>query len=180
MGPGQRRHTGPATTESLVLGPKSYVSPMVVHGSVIIPGDKSITHRALLLGGLSGGRSTLRGALTSLDAKSTARVLRALGVRIGTLRVGREVHIVAPGHLVPPRSPLKCGNSGTTARMGLGVLAAQPFEAVLAGDRSLQRRPMARVTQPLGEMGGRFTFLGREGCLPIRVLGGEGRLRSIS
>ena len=64
--------------------------------------------------------------------------------------------------------------------MGLGVLAAQPFEAVLAGDRSLQRRPMARVTQPLGEMGGRFTFLGREGCLPIRVLGGEGRLRSIS
>lgn len=153
---------------------------MIVHGSVTVPGDKSITHRALFLGGLSGDRSILRGALTSLDARSTARVLRALGVRVSRLQVGHEVHIVAPRHLVPPRSLLKCGNSGTTARIGLGVLAAQPFEAVLVGDRSLGRRPMARVTQPLGEMGARFTFLREEGYLPLKVRGRGGRLRSIS
>ncbi len=144
---------------------------MRVGGSVQVPGDKSITHRALLLAALAPGTSRIRGALTSLDARSSARVLRQLGAEVGALRTGHEVTIRGVGRFQRPTGALNCGNSGTTARLLLGLLAAHPFQAALTGDGSLRRRPMRRVTEPLTLMGA--TFEGRDSDrLPLVVRGG--------
>ena len=144
---------------------------MIVRGSVTVPGDKSLTHRLLLLAGLAPGRSRLRGALTSLDARATAAVLRALGVVLSPLRAGREVQIVGRRRFRPPAATLDCRNSGTTARLGLGLLAAHPFSSRVTGDASLRRRPMRRVTEPLSRMGARFEP-GDADQLPLLVRGG--------
>jgi 3-phosphoshikimate 1-carboxyvinyltransferase len=143
---------------------------MNITGSVRVPGDKSITHRALMLAAMAGGTSHLGGALTSLDARSTARVLRDLGARISPLRAGTTVVIAGPGRLRRPDRPLNCGNSGTAARLILGLLAAHSFRASITGDRSLRRRPMRRVTEPLSLMGARFEGVG-DG-LPLQIRGG--------
>ncbi len=137
------------------------------------PGDKSITHRALVLGALADGPCLLDRPLTSLDARSMAGALRRLGVTISPLRPGKRVTVVGRGlrGLRPPGAVLHCGNSGTTARFLLGVLAAFPFAAKLTGDASLRRRPMRRVTVPLSAMGARFEELHGDG-LPIIVHGG--------
>lgn len=144
---------------------------MVVDGTVRVPGDKSLTHRLLLLAGLTPGRSRLRGALTSLDARSTAGLLRAMGVLVSPLRSGAELVVVGRKRLCRPGRVLDCGNSGTSARLSLGILAAHSFRASLTGDASLRRRPMRRVTEPLALMGARF-----EGDdpdrLPLTVRGG--------
>ncbi|MEO6057372.1 MAG: 3-phosphoshikimate 1-carboxyvinyltransferase [Gemmatimonadales bacterium] len=144
---------------------------MIVGGSVRVPGDKSITHRALLLGALARGTSRVRGALTSLDARSSARVLRQLGARISPLREGAVVSIEGSGRFRRPDGVLDCGNSGTTTRLLLGLLAGHDFAATLTGDGSLRRRPMRRVTVPLTRMGARFTEHGGDG-LPLAVRGG--------
>lgn len=123
---------------------------------IIVPGDKSITHRALFLASLASGESVVHDALSSLDTRSTARVLRRLGVEIGILRPGRPVVVRGRRRLRPPATALQCGNSGTTARLLLGILASHPFAARLTGDHSLRRRPMRRVTEPLAAMGARF------------------------
>ena len=143
---------------------------MKVAGTVRVPGDKSLTHRAFLLAGLVRGTSWVGGALTSLDARSTARVLRALGVTVSPLRAGLPVRITGHGRLRRPSRVLDCGNSGTSARLLLGILAAHRFAATLTGDRSLRRRPMRRVTVPLATMGARFVEAGPDG-LPITVRG---------
>ncbi len=140
--------------------------------SIIVPGDKSITHRALILAGLARGTSRIRGALTSLDARSTARVLRQLGVEVDPLRAGRPVEVRGHGRFRRPLAPLHCGNSGTTARLLLGALASHRFRATLTGDRSLRRRPMRRVTEPLSLMGARFQPPLAE-TLPLTVSGGR-------
>jgi len=146
---------------------------MIVRGTVRVPGDKSITHRALLFAALAGGRSHVGGALTSLDAKSSARVLRALGATISPLVPGRIVVVRGRKRFVRPEATLDCGNSGTTTRLLLGLLAAHPFRATLTGDASLRRRPMRRVTTPLTAMGARFEeSAGRDG-LPLVVRGGK-------
>jgi 3-phosphoshikimate 1-carboxyvinyltransferase len=145
---------------------------MIVRGSVSVPGDKSLTHRLLLLAGLAPGRSRIRGALTSLDARSTAGVLRALGVVVSPLRPGREVRIVGRRRFRRPAAALNCGNSGTTARLGLGLLAAHPFPSRVTGDASLRRRPMRRVTEPLVRMGARFEARDAD-RLPLLVRGGS-------
>ena len=124
---------------------------------IIVPGDKSITHRALLLAGMARGRSEIRGALASLDARSTARVLRHLGVAVGPIAAGRTVTVIGRGRFRASPNVLHCGNSGTTARLLLGLLAAHGFRATLTGDRSLRRRPMRRVTEPLSLMGAQCT-----------------------
>ena len=145
---------------------------MKVEGTVRVPGDKSITHRALLLGALARGRSHVGGALTSLDARSSARVLRALGAEVSPLRAAEIVTVRGVGKLRRPDRILDCGNSGTTARLLLGLLAGHTFEATLTGDSSLRRRPMRRVTVPLGEMGARFEERSGDG-LPLTVRGGS-------
>ncbi len=144
---------------------------MIVGGVARVPGDKSITHRALLFASLAPGTSHLGGALTSLDARSSARVLRQLGATITPLRAGRVVAVRGRARFRRPADVLDCGNSGTTTRLLLGLLAAHPFSAILTGDASLRRRPMRRVTAPLARMGARF--IEREGDgLPLTVRGG--------
>ena len=149
---------------------------MKVGGTVRAPGDKSITHRALLLAALGRGVSHIGGALTSLDARSSARVLRQLGAEISPLREGDVLTIKGRGRFRAPERTLDCGNSGTTTRLLLGLLAGHRFKATLTGDASLRRRPMRRVTGPLTEMGARFEELAGDG-LPLTVRGG--RLRPI-
>lgn len=141
-----------------------------------MPGDKSITHRALMLAALAPGASIVGGALTSLDARSTARVLRALGATISPLRADTVVQIRGRRRLSAPTRTLQCGNSGTTARLMLGILAGHRFASTLTGDASLRRRPMRRVTEPLTGMGARVEDHGHDG-LPLTIRGG--RLRPL-
>ena len=130
---------------------------MIVSGSIRVPGDKSLTHRALLFASMARGRCHIGGTLTSLDARSSARVLRQLGATVAPLREGATVTITGRGRLHRPDAILDCGNSGTTTRLLLGLLAGHRFSATLTGDASLRRRPMKRVTEPLSLMGARFT-----------------------
>jgi 3-phosphoshikimate 1-carboxyvinyltransferase len=150
---------------------------MKVAGSARVPGDKSITHRVLLLAALTRGTSHIGGALTSLDARSTARVLRQLGAELSPLRQGAAVTVRGKGRFLRPAGPLFCGNSGTTTRLLLGLLSAHRFSATLTGDRSLRRRPMRRVTVPLAAMGARFIERNGDG-LPLTVRGS--RLHALS
>ncbi len=144
---------------------------MKLSGAVRPPGDKSISHRALLVGALARGRSELTGLLTGDDVKSTARVLRQLGVDISPIQDGRVVRVHA-SRISHPASRLYCGNSGTTARLLLGVLAGQSFEARLTGDASLSRRPMRRVSEPLRAMGAEIREE-RGDSLPLTIRGGR-------
>ncbi len=144
---------------------------MIARGTLAVPGDKSISHRALFLASLSDGVCVLDGLLSAGDTRATAACLRALGVDVSPLRAGSPVRVHGRG-LRPFRRPartLDCANSGTTARLLLGLLAAHRFTASLSGDRSLRRRPMARVAEPLGRMGARITTTA--GCLPATVRG---------
>ena len=144
---------------------------MKVQGVVRPPGDKSISHRAVMLAGLARGTSELAGLLTGADVKSTARVLRQLGAKISTIRDGAKV-TVHPSRISHPASRLNCGNSGTTVRLMLGILAGQPFAATLTGDASLRRRPMRRVTEPLRAMGADIEEKGGD-ALPLTIRGGR-------
>ena len=124
--------------------------PRRLEGTVHLPGDKSISHRALLLNSVAAGPARVRGLSPGADVASTAACLRALGVEIeGGEVVGRGL-----GGLRPPAAALDCGNSGTTMRLLAGLLAGQPFVTTLVGDSSLLRRPMDRVAEPLRLMGG--------------------------
>jgi len=147
-----------------------------VRGVVRPPGDKSISHRAVMLAGLARGTSQLEGLLTGADVKSTARVLRQLGADISSIRDGATVTVQA-SRISQPASRLNCGNSGTTARLMLGILAGQRFAATLTGDASLRRRPMRRVTEPLRAMGAEIEERGGD-ALPLTIRGG--RLRPLT
>lgn len=140
-----------------------------------VPGDKSVSHRALLLAAVAEGESRLRGVLAGADCRSTAAALRALGAGVpDPPEDGGEIRVSGRGlrGLSAPDAPLDCGNSGTTARLLLGLLAGLPVEATLTGDASLRSRPMDRVTEPLTRMGARFVEEGEGGRLPVRVRGG--------
>jgi 3-phosphoshikimate 1-carboxyvinyltransferase len=138
-------------------------------GTVAVPGDKSIGHRAVLFGALCDGVVEVSGLSGGEDNRSTMGCLRALGVKIEEHERGRAtVHGVGVDGLRAPTSQLDCGNSGTTMRLMAGLLAAQKFSATLFGDETLQRRPMRRVSAPLEQMGARFE--GRPGNKPGEVL----------
>lgn len=141
-----------------------------VTGTIRVPGDKSISHRALLLAALAEGESRVRDILPSADVHSTAGALRAMGVDIPELSADFVVR--GHGRLRPPIESLDCGNSGTTTRLLAGVVAGSGFTARFTGDASLSRRPMRRVQRPLEAMGARFTFEREEGDgLPMTVHG---------
>lgn len=146
---------------------------MHVRGILRVPGDKSLSHRALLFAAMAKGTSHVGGMLTSLDARSSARVLRQMGVEVSPLSADRIVTITGRGRLRRPADILDCGNSGTTTRLLLGLLAAHPFRATLTGDASLRRRPMRRVTVPLAEMGARIFEQNEKGTLPLGIRGGR-------
>ncbi len=134
------------------------------------PGDKSITHRAFLLAGLIRATAEIQNPLTAADTRSTAKVLRQLGVQVSPLRQGHPVRIGGT-RWHGPSATLHCGNSGTTARLLIGALAGHRFEARVDGDSSLRRRPMRRVTRPLVEMGARVSEE-RGDSLPLLIRGG--------
>jgi 3-phosphoshikimate 1-carboxyvinyltransferase len=147
-----------------------------VSGAVRVPGDKSISHRALILGSLAAGESRVRGILDSEDVRSTAGVLRSLGVELPELSPDMRVSGRGLTGLRAPSTPLDCGNSGTTTRLMAGVAAGNPFKSRFEGDASLSRRPMKRIADPLSSMGARFEFDHGDG-LPMVVHGGS--LRSV-
>ncbi len=148
---------------------------MRVGGELRVPGDKSISHRALMLAALGKGESRVRGLLCSADVMSTAGVLRALGAMIPEITPDElTVRGVGLRGLRESAGDLDCGNSGTTARLMSGVLAAIPFDSRVVGDASLSKRPMKRVAKPLEAMGARFDFSKsvRGDGLPMAVHGG--------
>lgn len=145
---------------------------MKARGTVAVPGDKSISHRALICAAVSGGESRITGILESADIESTAIVLRTLGVSIPPLADEIFVEGVGFGGLLEPHLALQCGNSGTTARLMAGVVAACRFASRFEGDASLSRRPMKRIAEPLTAMGARIDFE-RDDGLPMTVHGGD-------
>jgi 3-phosphoshikimate 1-carboxyvinyltransferase len=147
-----------------------------VAGTVRVPGDKSISHRSLILASLADGESRIRGILDSEDVRSTAAVLRGLGAAIPAFSGDMRVNGRGLRGLTAPRQSLDCGNSGTTTRLMAGVVAASPFSARFEGDASLSLRPMKRIAEPLTYMGAQFDFEHGDG-LPMTVRGVD--LRSI-
>ena len=150
-----------------------------LHGELIVPGDKSISHRAIMLAALAEGTSRIDGFLEGEDTRATAAIFRAMGVRIDTPSTSqRIVHGVGLHGLQPPATALDCGNSGTGMRLLTGLMAGQAFDTVLIGDESLSRRPMRRVTEPLARMGA--LIAAEPGDLPPLRLGGSASLRGIN
>ena len=140
-------------------------------GTLSVPGDKSITHRAIILSSLAEGPSTITGYCRGEDCLNTIRSFRALGIRIDESPDRLEVHGKGFWGLSEPALPLDCGNSGTAIRLLTGLLAGQDFFTVLTGDESIRRRPMGRVVKPLREMGAMIS--GRKGgeLAPLAVTG---------
>jgi 3-phosphoshikimate 1-carboxyvinyltransferase len=141
---------------------------------VTVPGDKSLSHRALMLASLADGESVLRGVLPSADVRNTAGVLQSLGVVLPTQWDTTDViRITGRGRrgLRASVAPLDCGNSGTTTRLMAGVVAGHPMRVTFSGDASLSRRPMRRIARPLTQMGAVFSFAQDDG-LPMTVQGG--------
>lgn len=140
-------------------------------GTVSIPGDKSISHRAVMFGALAVGETRVRGVLTGEDVLRTADVFRALGADIEQFDSGDWIiHGVGVGGLSAPDDVLDMGNSGTGARLVLGILAGHGFTAFMTGDASLRSRPMRRVMTPLSQMGAQFVTRD-EGRLPLAITG---------
>lgn len=142
-----------------------------LRGTLTVSGDKSISHRAVMLGSLATGTTEIEGFLPGEDCLSTIRCFRSMGVRIE--QNGSSVKVFGRGlrELTAPAGILDCGNSGTTTRLLSGVLAAQHFNSVLSGDASIQRRPMKRIMIPLRAMGADITSVSGNDCAPLSVHG---------
>lgn len=151
---------------------RKIVPAQKISGEVFPPGDKSISHRALVIAGIAGGTSTIYNLSPAEDVCSTINCLRQLGVKI---RIDKSRAIVTGKGLrglSKPRLPLNCGNSGTTMRLLAGVLAGQKFTSTLTGDSSLKKRPMDRIAVPLRLMGARVD-LSPGCCAPFSISGGD-------
>lgn len=142
-----------------------------LRGALTVSGDKSISHRAVMLGSLATGTTEIEGFLPGEDCLSTIRCFRSMGVQIE--QNGSSVKVFGRGlrELTAPAGILDCGNSGTTTRLLSGVLAAQHFNSVLSGDASIQRRPMKRIMIPLRAMGADITSVSGNDCAPLSVHG---------
>lgn len=148
-----------------------------VKGELRVPSDKSISHRAVILSALAEGESLVKEWLSSQDTRATLSILQALGLKVK--KKGRELRIKGLGYrFIEPADVLNAKNSGTTARLMLGVLSTQPFLSVITGDKSLRQRPMLRVVEPLREMGAFLDGRERGNKLPVCVRGGK--LKGIS
>ncbi|KGH87378.1 3-phosphoshikimate 1-carboxyvinyltransferase [Oenococcus oeni S12] len=141
-----------------------------LNGSLLLPGDKSISHRSIMVASISWGISRIKNFSNSTDCLSTLNAFLDLGVEIK--KYGRDLIVYGSGldAFKDPKKPLNMGNSGTTTRLLLGLLAGQSFNTCLVGDASLSKRPMYRVTNPITEVGGEFSLTGN-GTLPITVIG---------
>lgn len=150
------------------------VSPgQALRGEIEIPGDKSVSHRAVMFAALADGVSRIDGFLEGEDTRATAAIFSQLGVRIETPSPSqRIVHGVGVDGLRAPAGPLDCGNAGTGMRLLAGLLSAQNFDSVLVGDESLSKRPMRRIMDPLAKMGARIDSE-PGGVPPLRIHGGQ-------
>ena len=148
-----------------------------LRGDVDVPGDKSVSHRAIMLAALAEGRSRITGFLEGEDTRATAAIFQRLGVVIEAEGAERIVHGVGLHGLKPASGPLDCGNAGTGMRLLAGLLAGQGFDTELVGDASLSKRPMGRVIDPLRRMGARIDA--REGGLPPVRIHGNNELQGI-
>ena len=158
---------------SLTINP---AGPLI--GTISVPGDKSITHRAIMLSALAHGETTITGYCPGEDCLNTARAFRAMGIRIDEAPTSLHVYGKGQWGLTEPDGPIDCGNSGTGIRLLAGLLAGQDFFTVLTGDESVRRRPMGRVVKPVRTMGAAIT--GRKGgeFAPLAVTGN--RLRAVT
>jgi len=138
---------------------------------IIVPGDKSISHRAIMLAALSNGVCKITNFLEGEDCLSTARAFQQLGVTIERPEPGLVVVHGSHGKLTAPEREIDCGNSGTTVRLLSGILAAQPFASRLIGDASLSKRPMRRIIEPLTQMGANISALGANDSPPLVIHG---------
>jgi 3-phosphoshikimate 1-carboxyvinyltransferase len=140
---------------------------------ISVPGDKSISHRAVIIAALSNGVCTLNGFLPSKDCMHTVNAMRALGIKIEQPEATKLVVHGKRRILTAPTADINCGNSGTTIRLVAGLLAGQKFESRLVGDPALTKRPMDRIIAPLCEMGASVVAEGPDGTPPVRVSGGS-------
>ena len=143
-----------------------------LRGKIRVPGDKSISHRALLLGAIAGGNSEITGFLPCNDCLATLACIRALGIEVEE-RDERSLVVHGKGQhgLLSPTKPLDCVRAGTALRLLIGILASQAFESVLTGDSQLRRRPMSRVVEPLMQMGAQIEMI--DGHAPLSIQGGD-------
>lgn len=149
---------------------KKYTS---LKGEVTVPGDKSISHRSIMLGALAEGKTVVRGFLQGADCLSSIACFEKMGIQIENNRAKDIVKIVGKGlhGLQKPDTVLDTGNSGTTTRLISGILAAQDFECTLNGDASIQKRPMKRIMEPLSMMGAQIESARGNGCAPLHITG---------
>lgn len=156
-----------AMSASYIITPSNTVS-----GTIAIPGDKSISHRSIMLGSLATGVTHVTGFLEGEDALATLQAFRDMGVTIeGPDNGNLTIHGVGMNGLKPSKTPLYMGNSGTSMRLLAGILAAQSFDSVLTGDTSLNKRPMERVAAPLRAMGAVIQSTGHSGTAPLSITG---------
>ena len=173
-----RRHFGhmlastPYTDTSAMSASYNITPSNTVSGTIAIPGDKSISHRSIMLGSLATGVTNVTGFLEGEDALATLQAFRDMGVTIeGPDNGNLTIHGVGMNGLKPSKTPLYMGNSGTSMRLLSGILAAQAFDSVLTGDTSLNKRPMERVAAPLREMGAVIQSTGQKGTAPLSITG---------
>lgn len=140
-------------------------------GEVTVPGDKSISHRAVMFGALSEGKTEITNFLQGADCLSTIGCFRRLGIDIENQENTVTIWGKGLDGLSAPSGTLDAGNSGTTTRLISGILAAQPFTTTLTGDSSIQKRPMKRIIEPLSMMGARIESLNGNGCAPLQING---------
>ncbi len=153
------------------MRPRRFMASGPLKGRIRVPGDKSISHRALMLSALAVGESRVTGLLEGEDVLATAAAMRAMGAQIARLDSGEWViHGVGVGSLLQPQAALDMGNSGTSTRLLMGLIASHPITATFTGDASLSKRPMKRVTDPLSLMGADFT-VSPGGTLPLMLRG---------
>ncbi|GAB1265984.1 bifunctional prephenate dehydrogenase/3-phosphoshikimate 1-carboxyvinyltransferase [Aurantivibrio infirmus] len=150
----------------------------VVEGALKVPGDKSISHRSIMLGSIAEGITEVEGFLEGEDALATLQSFRSMGVQIEGPDQGRlKIHGLGLHGLQKPSGPLYLGNSGTSMRLLAGLLSGQSFDSVLTGDESLSKRPMKRVAEPLAAMGAEIETA-KNGTPPVKIIGGK-KLRGI-
>lgn len=142
-------------------------------GEITIPGDKSISHRSIMLGALANGTTTVKGFLMGEDCLSTIDCFRKLGIEIDVTDELVTIHGKGLHGLTKPDCELYTGNSGTTTRIISGILAGQDFECSLNGDESIQKRPMKRIMEPLSKMGANIESVKDNGCAPLRITGSK-------
>lgn len=140
-------------------------------GQIQVPGDKSISHRAIMLGSLAKGTTEITNFLQGADCLSSMACFQNMGIEIINQNNSVIVHGKGLHGLSKPSGMLDVGNSGTTTRLMSGILAAQPFECSLNGDESIQKRPMKRIIEPLSQMGAHIKSIRGNGCAPLRITG---------